>query len=91
MGLRPRSGLSSRLVDGEMVILDREKERVHQLNSTATLVWGRLTAGASVSDIALELTELFDVAEGTASADVARIVKEFENLNLVASSVNPGA
>ena len=45
MSLRPRPGLSSRIVDGERVFLDRDNGRVHYFNWTATLVWDRLEAG----------------------------------------------
>ena len=91
MSLRPRRGLSSRVVDGERVILDRDNGRVHQLNSTATLVWDRLEAGEQPSEIAAELSERFDVARAQALADVVRIVEELRILDLVPPLANERA
>ena len=83
--LRPRPELSTRVVDGERVILDRENGRVHQLNSTASLIWDRIEGGKEPSEIAAELAESFDVADRQAQGDVDRIVREFETLKLFES------
>jgi len=80
-----RSEVSSRIVDGEVVVLDHENERIHQLNATASFVWSRLGGTLGLLDIATELTQHFEVPEQTAVADVQRIIKEFEDLELVTS------
>lgn len=83
MRFRQRSGLSVRLVDGEVVILDREAQRIHQLNSTASFVWNRLDGRCDLAAVARELSLSFDVTEDVASRDVARIVEELRDLELV--------
>ena len=88
MSLRPRLGLSSRIVDGERVILDRDNGQIHQFNWTATLVWDRLEAGKEPSEIAAELSERFDVVPAQALADVVRIVEELRILDLVSPRPN---
>ena len=87
MKLRPRGELSTRVVDGERVILDRENGRVHQLNSTASFIWDRIADGKEPSEIAAELSEFFDIAESRAQCDVDRIVEELTTLNLFVSPV----
>ena len=88
MSLRPRPGLSSRIVDGERVILDRDNGRIHQFNWTATLVWDSLAVGKEPSEIAAELSERFDVVRAQALADVVRIVEELRILDLVSPRPN---
>jgi hypothetical protein len=83
MDPRPRPDVSSRIVDGEVVVLDHENEKIHQLNATASFVWSRLDGTLGLSGIAKELTEHFEVTEQRALADVKRIVQEFEDLQLV--------
>jgi len=83
MGFRHRPGLSVRLVDGEVVILDRETEKIHQLNSTASLVWNRLARESDLADVAREFSTLFDVEESAALEDVRRIVEKLRELRLL--------
>lgn len=83
MGFRHRPGLSVRLVDGEVVILDRETEKIHQLNSTASLVWNRLARESDLADVAREFSALFDVEESAALEDVRRIVEKLRELRLL--------
>ena len=83
MGFRHRPGLSVRLVDGEVVILDRETEKIHQLNSTASLVWNRLAKESDLADVAREFSTLFDVEESAALEDVRRIVEKLRELRLL--------
>jgi hypothetical protein len=83
MGFRHRPGLSVRLVDGEVVIVDRETEKIHQLNSTASFVWNRLVGEYDLLDIARELSAVFDVEENAAMKDVGRIVDELRELRVL--------
>lgn len=83
MGFRHRPGLSVRLVDGEVVILDREAERIHQLNSTASFVWNRIGVEGDLVSIAQELSRRFDVEQGAALEDVRRIVETLRGLDLL--------
>ena len=90
MEARPRRGLSSRLVDGEVIILDRENDRIHQLNATASLVWESLGGKVKTSEIASKLAERYDVTARVALADVERIVTELKGLDLIACASRDG-
>lgn len=82
-GLRaPRADLQVELVDGEAVILDKESGKVHQLNATATLVWGGIADGNSPSQIAASLSEEFDIQREIAERDVQQVIEQFEELKL---------
>jgi hypothetical protein len=87
MGFRHRPGLSVRLVDGELVILDRDTQKIHQLNSTASFVWNRLAEESDLADVARELSSLFEVEENVALEDVRRIVEKLTELQLLVPPV----
>jgi hypothetical protein len=83
VGFRRCPGLSVRDIEGEVVIVDRETQRIHQLNSTASFVWNRLTGDCDVVRLARELSHRFDVEESAALADVQRLIAEFRALRLL--------
>jgi hypothetical protein len=73
-----------REIEDELVILDRERGVVHQLNGTATLVWKRCDGERSVRDIAVELARVYDVSVDTAERDVETTVLRLAELHLLA-------
>ena len=81
--LRRRSDVNTRMVEGEIVVLDRQKGLIHQLNQTATYIWERCDGKSTVAEIAAQLAEAFDVASETASKDVVRVVRQFQDLQLL--------
>jgi hypothetical protein len=85
MAYFPRPELSSRVLDGEVVVLDHDNEKIHQLNATASFVWTRLDGTLDLKAIADELAERFDVTSQKALGDIRRIVQDFEDLKLVMS------
>ena len=74
-------GLPERLTsapDGaEGVLVDLNTKKYYQLNETASLIWRRLEKGTSLSSIASEMTELFDVTLEQATLSVATAVRSF--------------
>jgi hypothetical protein len=78
-----RSDLNARVVDGEMVVLDRRSERIHQLNQTACFIWDRCDGDRSLEQIADGMIEAFEVDEETATRDVVATVKQFAELGLL--------
>jgi hypothetical protein len=78
-----RQDVASRLVDGEMVVLDREHGFVHQLNRTATLVWEQCDGEHTAAQIASQMCENFEVDRSTALNDVVKILNELRKLALV--------
>ena len=80
-----RDDLKSREVDGEVLILDRRSNRIHQLNQTAGLVWSLCDGEHDVAGIATELIERFGAEREVAARDAARTVQELRDLGLFES------
>ncbi len=78
-----RSDVRVRVVASEMVVLDRQGGLIHQLNHTAGYIWERCDGKSTMADIAKQLAEAFDVDPPTAAADVAAVVQQFQQLNLL--------
>ncbi|PYJ64508.1 MAG: hypothetical protein DME76_19830 [Verrucomicrobia bacterium] len=81
--LKRRPDVRSRLVDGELVVLDREAGFIHQLNKTATYIWQQCDGQHTAATIAGQVCEAFEVDEPTALKDVCEILTRLQNLDLV--------
>ena len=66
----------SRIVDGEIIILDRAAGRIHQLNRTASHIWN-VCEGRSASEIATEMAAHFDVKPDMVLNDVQTTLSDF--------------
>jgi hypothetical protein len=62
--------------DGEMVLLDLEREQFYGLNEAGALVWRGLGAGLTLREIIDELSAAFDAPEERLRADVLGIVEQ---------------
>jgi hypothetical protein len=78
-----RKDVASRLVDGEMVVLDRYRGFVHQLNKTATFIWEKCDGEHTAAEIAIRMTENFAVDQSTALNDVIEVLNELRELELL--------
>jgi hypothetical protein len=78
-----RPDLLTRIVDGEVIILDRANGLVHQLNATASHVWNAFDEKLSAADIAAEMSRRFSDTPETVLKDVHRTIAEFERLELL--------
>ena len=81
--MKPRPDLATENVDGELIVLDRAAGKVHQLNSSASFVWSCLSDGHAIDEIAIMLSDAFDVEPETALSDVQAALAQFEELALV--------
>src|SRR5919109_1068942 len=80
---RQRADVKSRPVDEEMVILDRARGLVHQLNRTASFIWERCNGQHTPSEIAAQLCQIFEVDEQDASRDVVATIEQLQKLSLI--------
>lgn len=83
MYLKPRANLAVRDVEGEIVVFDRSGGRVHQLNPTASFVWGTLDGRTDSDEIAARVAERFAVEAAVASRDVRSLLEQLTALNLL--------
>jgi len=70
----------------EGVLVDLNTKQYFQLNATASLIWRGLARGASVTDIARELTEVYDVTLDHAQSSVETAVARFSAHRLLDSA-----
>jgi hypothetical protein len=82
------TAVNVRIVDGEVVVLDRQAGLIHQLNPTASYIWDRCDGQSTVAEIAHQLAAAFDVDASTVVHDVATAIKELHRLGLIESSNN---
>jgi methyltransferase-like protein len=80
-----RTEFEERVVEGEMVVMDKESEQIHQLNQTASFIWQRCDGEHERQQIAEELAEAFDVDAETAQQDVADTLEKLEEIGLLLS------
>jgi hypothetical protein len=80
---RRRSDLISRLVEGEVAVLDRRADLIHQFNATAGFIWQRCDGQLTRRDIAAQLVEAFEVDPDTAAASVNSALERFSELGLL--------
>ena len=81
--LKRRTGVQSRLVEGELIVLDREHDLIHQLNMTATFIWEHCDGQQSAAEIANALCENFEIDEATAIKEVIETLERLQNLQLI--------
>ena len=80
-----RAEFEERIVEGEMVVMDKESEQIHQLNQTASLIWQLCDGEHDQQQIAEELAATFEVDTETAQHDVADTLKKLEEIGLLLS------
>lgn len=84
---RPRQrpdAFITREVDGELLVLDQENEKVHQFNSTACFIWKACSGEFTVEEIAGQMQAAFeDVEPGTIRRDLNTVLNELEALQLI--------
>ncbi|PGH48116.1 lasso peptide biosynthesis PqqD family chaperone [Streptomyces sp. Ru87] len=76
MALKFGTDVSTARTDYGTVLLDERAGAYWELNPTATLVVGTLTAGGDEADAAAALTSAFDVDPVRAARDVETLVRE---------------
>jgi len=80
---RRRSDVNARLVEGEMVVLDRTANLIHQLNQTASFIWHRCDGQYTAREIAAQLVDAFEIDLDTAEGSVKAALQQFEQLGLL--------
>jgi hypothetical protein len=82
MPFEKRRDVIATVLNGETLILDTQRNKVHHLNVTASHVWHEYSDRESSQQIAEKMTEIFDIDLETARHDVDRILKELQALDL---------
>jgi hypothetical protein len=73
-----------RAFEGEGTLLHLDRQEIHQLNETGTVLIERLRGGsASAEDLAVELAQTFEVDDETARRDVGSFLDTLRAAELV--------
>ena len=72
-----------RALDGEGVLVDLVRQRLHSCNASATLVIEALHAERTVEDLTRAVRDLYDVEMETASIDVEKVLAKLEQEGVV--------
>ena len=90
--LVPRKGLTVVPVQDELVVYDRSGEgQLHRLDPRAALVWRLLDGTATVRQTAAEIAEAVGADPAQVTADLAALVGNLAELNLVVPAVTATA
>lgn len=68
---------------GEGILVDLNTKKYYQLNETAMIVWKGLEKGKTMSEIADDITSVYEVALDKARVSVERIVDNFQTYKLL--------
>ena len=68
---------------GEGILVDLNTKKYYQLNETAMIVWKGLEKGKNMSEIADDITSVYEVALDKARVSVERIVDNFQTYKLL--------
>ena len=77
--------LMVREVGDEVVLLDVEADKVHQLNGTASSIWRMCEQAESPEAMARVLAEQYDVQPDVALKDVNETLEKLQALKLLVS------
>ncbi len=83
LSIRRGDSIMIREVGDEIVVLDIATNQVHQLNATASFIWRLCVEGAPAEDMAVRLSEAFDIDEETARRDTSTLVADLRRLRLL--------
>lgn len=76
-------GIKLQDVDGQVILLDKENQRVHQLDHIGTRILNCCDGTRTVEDIVTRLTPKFDVSRTILAADIATLLKKMRELGLL--------
>lgn len=78
-----RQDIASVEVDGEIVLYDGERRRIHRLNHTASTIWGCLDGQTSLQEIAGEAAVTYSVDQAVILRDLMAVTRRLANEGLI--------
>lgn len=83
MRYKQRENLTVQAVDDEILILDLESSQIHQLNSSASFIWGLCDGEVSLDRLAEIYSEHYEVEPDTARTDVKHVTAQLCEMGLL--------
>lgn len=82
--MKLRDDLATKLIDGELVIFNRDAEQIHTLNPTARHIWQLLEQGRTLEQIVEQFVEDYGIDRERAKVDIENTLEAFVSLGLMA-------
>lgn len=70
--------------DGQVVVLDMRTSRYLSLNTSGSLLWTKLSDGATRQDLVMVLVDRFGLSEASATNDVTAFLQSLRTRELIA-------
>jgi hypothetical protein len=70
-------------LDGEAVVLDEDRNRLHHLNPTATLVWACFDGSGTIDEIAADLADAFASTTDDVAVEVLGLARDLGSEGLL--------
>ncbi len=70
-------------VNGEVILMNLERDRCHGLGSTGSAIWRRLREPIRVAELMMQLEAEFEAAPGKIESDVLRTLTEYADEGLI--------
>lgn len=80
---RIRPGVEAVDVDGQLVLWEPHSNQVHRLDPTASLLWPLLDGSATVTELALDVADVFGIRVKQAERDIAALVESLAATHLL--------
>jgi hypothetical protein len=84
---RAAAHVASVEIDGEAVLYDEERETVHLLSPTATVLWNCFDGSGTIAEIAADVADAYEVDVAIVCEDIVRTTRELGRHNLIAGVV----
>jgi len=78
-------------IDGEIVLFDPKRNRVHNLNPTAAVIWQLCDGSRTVEELAEDMAILFDTYMEVIKSDLTEFLEEFGKGHLLRHAVQNDA
>ncbi len=70
-------------IDGEIVLYDPKRNRVHTLNPTAAVIWQLCDGSRTADQLDEDMAILYDMDLSVIKRDLSQVLREFEKSHLL--------
>jgi hypothetical protein len=83
MRMQPNANLSTRKIDNEIFIYDRDRTLIHTFNDTGAFLWNLLEQGFGKEAMTKRMTDEYEIDEQSAASDIESFLDTIRTLGLV--------
>lgn len=83
----PSPAVHTVAIDGEAVLLDEERNRLHVLNATGAVVWACFDSEASIAEIVADISDVLEIPRDVVLADTLELTRHLGEHGLLGNVV----